>query len=526
MINTLSILLYKSNGYFSTVHTASQAELEKELLCRSNDLRRKSCYVPKVVFKNECTLSIECSPAKCIYGHNLFEVSSTDLECFLGQLCLILEKLGIYTTVDKLRNGHCWRVDYAKLIHLPFPTDTVVDIFLHTTPHGKQKKYVTNYCKGGRAISNCLKRRKSTFYDKKAEFLSDRNNEKHTLKEVLHHIPGSLWRYEFSAKTAKEIKRELINAGSEIAEMAYDNMPTDATLDNAERLIFNIAQQKTSSDLVSVKDLVLTSYEQISYRYEHRDELMTSGLQKSDLIILAARPSMGKTALALNIAQNVALKARKTVAIFSLEMSKEQLVQRMLCSEAEVDTHKLKTGNMQASDWEKLTTAMNHFADAPLFIDDKPGATVMEVRAKCRRLALEQKEIGLVVIDYLQLMEASGNKEDRTQQISGISRGLKSLARELNVPVIALSQLSRAVESRPDKRPMMSDLRESGAIEQDADIIMFIYRDEYYNKEDTENRGKAEVIVAKHRNGAVGSVDLLFQGSITKFKNVTKTNVF
>ena len=345
---------------------------------------------------------------------------------------------------------------------------------------------------------------------------------------------------EYYAKIVQEkaIKRELINAGSEIAEMAYDNMPTDATLDNAERLIFNIAQQKTSSDLVSVKDLVLTSYEQISYRYEHRDELtgvptgfydfdnMTSGLQKSDLIILAARPSMGKTALALNIAQNVALKARKTVAIFSLEMSKEQLVQRMLCSEAEVDTHKLKTGNMQASDWEKLTTAMNHFADAPLFIDDKPGATVMEVRAKCRRLALEQKEIGLVVIDYLQLMEASGNKEDRTQQISGISRGLKSLARELNVPVIALSQLSRAVESRPDKRPMMSDLRESGAIEQDADIIMFIYRDEYYNKEDTENRGKAEVIVAKHRNGAVGSVDLLFQGSITKFKNVTKTNVF
>ncbi len=344
---------------------------------------------------------------------------------------------------------------------------------------------------------------------------------------------------EYYAKIVQEkaIKRELINAGAEIVEMAYDNLPTEATLDNAEKLIFNIAQQKTTSDLVSVKDLVLTSYEQISYRYEHRDELtgvptgfydldnMTSGLQKSDLIILAARPSMGKTALALNIAQNVALKAQKTVAIFSLEMSKEQLVQRMLCSEAEVDTHKLKTGNMHASDWEKLTIAMNHFADAPLYIDDKPGATVMEVRAKCRRLAMERKEIGLVVIDYLQLMEG-GNKEDRNQQISGISRGLKSLARELNVPVIALSQLSRAVESRPDKHPMMSDLRESGAIEQDADIIMFIYRDEYYNKENTENRGKAEVIIAKHRNGAVGSIDLLFQGSITKFKNITKTNVF
>ena len=345
---------------------------------------------------------------------------------------------------------------------------------------------------------------------------------------------------EYYAKIVQEkaIKRELINAGSEIVEMAYDNSSTEATLDNAEKLIFNIAQQKNTSDLVSVKDLVLTSYEQISYRYEHRDELigvptgfydmdaLTSGLQKSDLIILAARPSMGKTAFALNIAQNVGLKARKPVAIFSLEMPKEQLVQRMLCSEAEVDTQKLKTGNMQAKDWEKLTTAMNLFADAPIFIDDCAGASVMDIRAKCRRLAMEQKELGLVVIDYLQLMEGSGNGDDRNQQISSISRGLKGLARELGVPVIALSQLSRAVEQRTDKKPMLSDLRESGAIEQDADIVMFIYRDEYYNKEDTENRGKAEVIIAKHRNGPVGTIDLLFQGSITKFKNITKTNVF
>ena len=345
---------------------------------------------------------------------------------------------------------------------------------------------------------------------------------------------------EYYAKIVQEkaIKRELINAGSEIVEMAYDNTSTEATLDNAEKLIFNIAQQKATSDLVSVKDLVLTSYEQISYRYEHRDELlgvptgfydidaMTSGLQKSDLIILAARPSMGKTAFALNIAQNVGLKAKKPVAIFSLEMPKEQLVQRMLCSEAEVESQKLKTGNMQARDWEKLTTAMSYFADAPIFIDDCAGATVMDIRAKCRRLAMEQKELGLIVIDYLQLMEGSGNGDDRNQQVSGISRGLKGLARELSVPVIALSQLSRAVEQRTDKKPMLSDLRESGAIEQDADIVMFIYRDEYYNKEDTENRGKAEVIIAKHRNGAVGNVPLLFQGSITKFKNITKTEVF
>ncbi len=345
---------------------------------------------------------------------------------------------------------------------------------------------------------------------------------------------------EYYAKIVQEkaIKRELINAGSEIVEMAYDNNSMEKTLDTAEKLIFNISQQKTTTDMVAVRDLVLTSYEQIEYRYNHRDELigvptdfydldmMTSGLQKSDLIILAARPSMGKTALALNIAQNVAIKAKKAVAIFSLEMPKEQLVTRMLCSVAEVDTQRLKTGMMQAKDWEKLTTTMNIFADAPIYIDDNAGATVMDIRAKCRRLAMEEKEIGLVVIDYLQLMEGSGSSDDRNQQVSAISRGLKALARELGVPVIALSQLSRAVESRQDKKPMLSDLRESGAIEQDADIVMFIYRDEYYNKEDSENKGKAELIIAKHRNGPVGSVELLFQANITKFKNITKTNVF
>ena len=344
---------------------------------------------------------------------------------------------------------------------------------------------------------------------------------------------------EYYAKIVQEkaIKRNLINAGSEIVEMAYENNSMETTLDNAEKLIFNIAQQKATTDLVPIEELVLKSYEQIEFRYNHRDELigvptgfydidmMTSGLQKSDLIILAARPSMGKTAFALNIAQNVALRANKAVAIFSLEMPKEQLVQRMLCSEAEVDTQRLKTGLMQAKDWEKLTSTMNVFAEAPIYIDDCAGATVMDIRAKCRRLMMETKELGLIVIDYLQLMSGS-EKEDRFQQISSISRGLKTLARELGVPVIALSQLSRAVEQRNDKKPMLSDLRESGAIEQDADIVMFIYRDEYYNKEESENRGKAEVIIAKHRNGPVGSVPLLFQANITKFKNVTKTAVF
>ncbi len=351
---------------------------------------------------------------------------------------------------------------------------------------------------------------------------------------------------EYYAKIVQEkaVKRALINAGSEIVSFGYDMNPIDESLERAEKLIFDIASKKATTDLSHIKDLVLNSYEKIEYRYEHKDELlglrtdfyeldnMTSGLQKSDLIILAARPSMGKTAFALNIAQNVAIKEKVPVAIFSLEMSKEQLVQRMLCSQAEVDTQRLKTGNMQGKDWDKLVSAMNDFANAPIYIDDTSGCTLTDIRAKCRRLKMEQKDLGLVVIDYLQLMESSG-REDRMQQISAISRGLKTLARELDVPVIALSQLSRAVESRTDKRPMLSDLRESGAIEQDADIVMFIYRDEYYKKNDEEaevakaaSKGESEIIIAKHRNGPVGKVDLLFQANITKFKNPIKTNVF
>ena len=353
---------------------------------------------------------------------------------------------------------------------------------------------------------------------------------------------------EYYAKIIQEkaIKRALINAGSEIVTFGYDMNPIDESLDNAEKLIFDIASRKSTSDLVHVKDLVLNTYEKIEYRYNHKDELLgvptgffdldvvLNGLQKSDLIILAARPAMGKTAFALNIAQNVAIKAKVPVAIFSLEMSKDQLVQRMLCSEAEIDSQRMKTGNMQSKDWEKLADAMNSFAQAPVYIDDTSGCTITDIRAKCRRLKMEEKNLGLILIDYLQLMEGSG-REDRMQQISAISRGLKILAKELDVPVIALSQLSRAVESRTDKRPMLSDLRESGSIEQDADIVMFIYRDEYYRKaEDGEeeeaikaaSKGESEIIIAKHRNGGLATVKLLFQGNITKFKNPIKTDAF
>ena len=344
---------------------------------------------------------------------------------------------------------------------------------------------------------------------------------------------------EFYAKIIqeKEIKRALINAGSEIVAMSYESDDTDRVLDDAQKLIFNIAAQKDTTDLVAIQDLVVSSYEEIENRFNNIDELtgvttgfydldnITSGLQRSDLIILAARPSMGKTAFALNLAQNVALKGKKGVAIFSLEMPKQQLVKRMLCAEAEVESDRVRTGNLQPKDWEKIVDAMTRLSDARIYIDDTSGVTAIDIKAKCRRLMMEEKELGLIVIDYLQLMEG-GNPNDRNQQISAISRSLKGLARELDVPIIALSQLSRGVEQRPDKRPMLSDLRDSGAIEQDADIVMFIYRDEYYNREDVDNKGKAEVIIAKHRNGSVGKIDLLFQANITKFKNPTKTSEF
>lgn len=345
---------------------------------------------------------------------------------------------------------------------------------------------------------------------------------------------------EFYAKIIqeKEIKRALISAGSEIVSMSYENEDTNKVLDDAQRIIFNIAAEKETSDLVSIQDILVANYEQVENRFNNKEELIgvttgfydldaiTSGLQKADLIVLAARPSMGKTALALNLAQNVAIKGKKPVAIFSLEMPKQQIGLRMWCSEAEVDTRRVIQGNLQSRDWEKLMDATNRLSDTKIYIDDTGAISTLEIKAKCRRLMLEEKELGLIVIDYLQLMEGGSNSNDRNQQISAISRSLKGLAKELNVPIIALSQLSRNVEQRPDKHPVLSDLRDSGAIEQDADIVMFIYRDEYYNKDDANNKGKAEIIIAKHRNGEVGTIELLFQSNITKFKNPTKTQVF
>ena len=338
---------------------------------------------------------------------------------------------------------------------------------------------------------------------------------------------------EYYAKIIEEkaIRRELIRGGTEIVALGYDErMEVAKSLDQAEQMILKIAQVRRSTELVHIKEVLHDSYETISARYEQKESVIgvssgfydldhiTSGFQPGDLIILAARPSMGKTAFCLNLAQHVAL-AKHPVAVFSLEMSKEQLVQRLLCSEAGIDAHRLKTGYLAENDWPRLTEAIGKLADAPLYIDDTASVSCLEIRSKCRRLKTECKgKLGLVVIDYLQLMEGKGS-ENRVQEISQISRSLKSLARELQAPVIALSQLSRAVESRPDKHPMLSDLRESGSIEQDADIVLFIYRDEYYNPESAA-KNLAEIIIAKHRNGPTGKVELFFKKECTRFESL------
>ncbi|MBE3591508.1 MAG: replicative DNA helicase [Thermoanaerobacter sp.] len=338
----------------------------------------------------------------------------------------------------------------------------------------------------------------------------------------------------YYAKLIKEkaTLRRLIEASSEIMELSYEGDDVETVLDIAEQKIFDIAQGRNTTNFSPIKDVLMNTFYKIEELYKNKGQLTgipsgfpdldlkTAGFQPSDFILVAARPSMGKTSFALNIAQNAALLTGLPVAIFSLEMSKEQLVNRLICSTANIDSQKLRTGNLDEDDWMKLAAAMTPLSKAPIYIDDTPGIGVMDIRAKCRRLKLE-KGLGLVMIDYLQLMQGRGRAENRQQEISEISRSLKSLARELNVPVITLSQLSRAPESRSDHRPILSDLRESGAIEQDADIVMFLYRDDYYHK-DSEKKNIAEVIIAKHRNGPTGVVELLWLAQYTKFVSIDK----
>ena len=332
----------------------------------------------------------------------------------------------------------------------------------------------------------------------------------------------------------KSVLRNLIKTANEIIELGYN--PTEDVediMDGAEKKIFDIMQSKKTKSYTPIKDVLVESFTNLEKLYNQKQHVTgvptqfydlddkTAGLHGSELILVAARPAMGKTAFALNIATNAALRANVPVAIFSLEMSKDQLVNRMLCSEAMVDSNKVRTGKLDEEDWTKLAEAIGPLSEAGVYIDDTPGISVMEIRTKCRKLKME-KNIGLVVIDYLQLISGSNKRNgSREQEISEISRSLKVLAKELNVPVIALSQLSRAVEQRDDHRPMLSDLRESGAIEQDADIVMFLYRDDYYNKESAE-KDIAEVIIAKQRGGSTGTVKLYWMGNYTKFVNIER----
>ena len=342
-------------------------------------------------------------------------------------------------------------------------------------------------------------------------------------------------RVSYYAKIVKEksLRRKIISASKKIQKLSFnEEEKIESIISKFEDILESISSNEKVKDFVHISDVLVKIIDQIEEMSKNKSkitgletgfvdfDLKTAGLQPSDLILIAARPSMGKTAFALNIAQYVAIHKNVTTAIFSLEMSKEQLVNRMVCSESLIDSQKLKTGDIKDDDWGKIIEAIGLISDAPIYIDDKSSISIPEMRNKCRKLKKE-KNLGLIVIDYLQLMNYSGKSESRQQEISAISRSLKAMAREFNVPIVALSQLSRAVEQRRPPKPMLSDLRESGAIEQDADVVCFLYREEYYDP-NTEKKGLAELIIAKQRNGAVGTIDLSWIGQYTKFASAEK----
>lgn len=353
-------------------------------------------------------------------------------------------------------------------------------------------------------------------------------------RELIAAVPTSAnIKYYADIVKEKAILRRLIKVTEGITNECYMSQePVETILEETEKTIFDIVQNRGSTDYVPIQDVVIQAIEGIEAASKTKGtvtgvstgfydlDYKTAGLQPSDLILVAARPSMGKTAFVLNIAEYVAVKSHVTTAIFSLEMSKDQLVKRILAMNSKVDSQAIRSGELQDEDWVKLVESANNIGNSNLIIDDTPGISIAELRSKCRKFKLEQ-DLGLVIIDYLQLMSGSGKSESRQQEVSEISRSLKALAREIHAPVIALSQLSRAVEQRPDKRPMLSDLRESGAIEQDADVIMFIYRDDYYNK-DSEDAGVSEIIIGKQRNGPTGTVKLAWLSQFTKFANLER----
>lgn len=355
------------------------------------------------------------------------------------------------------------------------------------------------------------------------------------IRDVTDAVPTSAnIKYYADIVAEKALSRRLIKITETIANTCYlDKERIDTVLEETEKQVFGIIQNRGSGDYEDIKDIVFRTLRNIEAAAKSKGRITgiatgfrdldykTAGFQRSDLILIAARPSMGKSALVLNLAEYVAVRSHITTALFSLEMSKEQLINRMLAMNSKVDSQNIRTGDLKDEEWANLMESARNIGESGLIIDDTPGISISELRSKCRKLKLEKK-LGLVIIDYLQLMSGGGRSESRQQEVSEISRSLKALAREINCPVIALSQLSRAVEQRPDKRPMLSDLRESGAIEQDADMVIFIYRDEYYNR-DTEEPGIAELIIGKQRNGPTGTVKLKWMGQIQKFGNLEQS---
>lgn len=354
------------------------------------------------------------------------------------------------------------------------------------------------------------------------------------VRDLITAVPTSAnIRFYANIVSEKSTLRKLIKLNEEIENTCYlGKEPLETILEETEKKVFNLVQRRNTEDFVPIRQVVMDAMDKIEKASHNKGavtgiptgfidlDYRTAGMQPSDLILIAARPSMGKTAFVLNIAQHMAFKENVTVAIFSLEMSKEQLVNRLFSLESKVDSQHLRTGSLSDAEWEKLIESAGVIGKSNLIIDDTPGISIAELRSKCRKYKLEH-DLKIVIIDYLQLMSGSGRSDSRQQEISDISRSLKALARELKVPVIALSQLSRAVEQRPDHRPMLSDLRESGAIEQDADVVMFIYRDDYYNK-DTDMKGIAEISIAKQRNGPIGTINLVWLPDYTKFANMQK----
>ena len=418
---------------------------------------------------------------------------------------MLIEEEAISRTVELLDSSHFYRESHQKIF------SAIIELY----ENGRGVDLIT--------LTEKLKK----------ENLLDRIDGASYLTALVNSVPTAA-NVVYYARIVKEkaIVRNLISACTQLVTESYGlTHDVDVLLDKAEKVIFDIAQRKIEGKFVPFKDIIKDSIETIDKLYQNKEnvtgvatgfqslDIRTAGLQASDLIIVAGRPSMGKSAFACCIAEHAGIVGKKPVAIFSLEMSKEQLVQRMLCSHARINAHNVRTGYLSQSDWPKLTNAAGKLSEAPIFVDDTPGISVLELRAKARRLKA-QHDIKLIIIDYLQLMRGSRRSESRQQEISDISRALKALAKELNVPVIAVSQLSRAVESRVDRRPQLSDLRESGALEQDADVVLLLLREEYYQPTE-ENKGLVEVIISKQRNGPVGSLKMAFIKEYTRFENIS-----